>query len=103
MAKLLLTIWLVSTPLGDSMATVDVAEVNTFGGRGSCQIILWEWSDENSCFVVVAWRMVETDDEVERELRKVAYRHFRETWTLNDPEVDNRDVVPQHRRRKIDW
>lgn len=103
MAKLLLLIWLVSAPLTDIMASVDVAEVNTFGGQGSCQVILWDWSDEHSCFVVVAWKLVKTDEEVDRELRKIAYRHFRETWTIHDPEVDNREIVPPHKRRKIKW
>lgn len=84
-------------------ASVDVAEVNTYGGRGACQIILWEWSYEFDCFVVVAWRSVTTDAQVEAELSKIKYNHFRETWTLNDREIDNRAIVPTHNRRKIKW
>jgi len=58
MSNVLTLLLLTFAPLAES---VDVAEVNTYGGRGACQIILWDWSYEHDCFVVVAWRSVSTD------------------------------------------
>ena len=98
---MLFLLLLISPIITDS--SVNMAEVNTYGGKGCCQIILWDWSFEHHCFVVVDWKSVNTDEQVSYLLGKVKYGQFRETWTRNDPEVDNRSIVPTHKRRKIKW
>ena len=85
--------------------SVDIAEVNVFGIHGTCQVILWEWSYEHDCFVVIAWRIVQNREQIDKLLGQVRYKSFRETWTRGDPEAQNRDIVPQDKRRvlRIKW
>ena len=100
-------------PVRDLTATV---EVNRFyNEQGSLIFTQLIWLDESG--VVIAWRLVKTpsmlpaldrprgeyvvtwhDGEVLREVRS---RSLKETWTQYDPEVQQRDVVPQCRRREL--
>jgi hypothetical protein len=79
------------------------------------QWIFWDWSTRHGCFVVREWQMVETNarpmrignrwllplyDKV-RGLRVIAPLSYGPSWTDHDPEVLNRNVLPQGRRRAI--
>ena len=61
-------------------------------------IAVHAWPDVgiDDCNPVCDWY-----DEKTRENRRVTGRTFIETWTLNDPELRNREVLPQNRRRGL--
>jgi hypothetical protein len=107
------------TPLVADRA--DVVEVNHYyDERGSAvfdQLIFWDWWDSESDYRVFAWRLLKSaaqeplrdwqrggytvrwlDGNVLREVRSGS---IRETWTQFDPEVQDRDILPPHRRRGL--
>ena len=98
---------------------VDVIEVNHFyddcGRHVFDQQIFWDWSGTR--YQVVAWRLIKSpemlphrdwkrggyvamwrDNETLREVRAPA---IRETWTQYDPELAERQVLPQEQRRHL--
>lgn len=85
------------------------------GSETLCQVIYWRWSVEDRCYHVAAWRTstsatarfkrdgrewVETREDglVRREIRSP---QFRETWTLHDPELEDRKTYPPELRRGL--
>jgi hypothetical protein len=77
-----------------------------------CQWIFWDWSDRKKCFVVREWCMAKTGARPMRiggrwllplydkghGLRVISPRSYGQSWTDHDPEVENRDVLPQGKR-----
>ena len=81
-----------------------------------CQWILWDFDGRRGCYVVVAWAMAKDcggATRIGREWRLLFRRRMgsqvaivapavvTETWTVGDPEVENRDVLPSGRRRGV--
>jgi hypothetical protein len=106
---------LLSIPLGTSTHEhVDAIELNhNFDGRGRLifdQVIFWERTPTTGRFQVRAWCMVDDRDVVNRRpiqtdnglyecvivdsdqrlVRRIVSRVYRESWTQNDPERDDR-------------
>jgi hypothetical protein len=91
-----------------NLPTVDLAEINNYTTSHRAhivqhQLILWDWSYEHNCYIVVDWKFITSNSDVSRLLSQINYRVFRETATCYDPELLNREVVPVHRRRRISW
>jgi hypothetical protein len=97
-----------SPPLTD---TVDIIERNhvhdAHGCRSFTQWIFWRWTGQR--YEVVAWRVDKghvvagnrlrwMDGTQPREVRAVS---FRETWTVGDPEVMDREITPVEFRRGL--
>ena len=100
---------------------VDLIEVNhyydQYGELVLDQIIFYEWSAQESRFQVRDWRPLKSRNQLPRRdwrrrdwvavwrdghvLRKVRSPAIRETWTLYDPEVVDRDVFPKQCRRRL--
>ena len=100
---------------------VDVIELNhVFDGDGRhvlSQLIFWEVHARSATENVVAWRLAKSGQpqplrDVQQggclllfrdgeHLRLVRGKRYRETWTQYDPEIDDRRVLPQHRRREL--
>ena len=89
---------------------VDLIELNhvhdTQSGRFKfTQIILWEWSHDYRRYHVVMWwipdRITNDINGTTATNNGVMYQAFfvRETWTLGDPEVENRKVFDCKFRR----
>lgn len=74
------------------------------------QWIFWRWNHTGRRYEVIAWRRAGgpcqwrgttlrfTDGETPREIRAISSR---ETWTLHDPEVADRQVVDTANRRGL--
>ena len=80
------------------------------------QWIYWDWDARRCCWVVREWEMCRTDARPMRcgtgwilplyRAGRLVILHsdtYSPTWTINDPEVDNRDVLPSGRRRALPW
>jgi hypothetical protein len=103
---------------------VDLIEINHFfdeqGRLVFDQIIFYDWSPSDSRYNVRDWRLLKTPAQVplrnwrnndyvaiwhdfkDRDvLRKVHARMLRETWTQYDPELVEREFLPQERRREL--
>ena len=91
---------------------VDMIEVNHNIPSKVHQVIFWEWSEGR--WTVVAWRFIEksalpTPDGRgwrvtwmdEKQMRTVYARICIESITSEDPEVANRKILPQHKRRGL--
>lgn len=98
----------------------ELVEINHFysedGMKTFDQVIFYDWDDKACRFQVVDWRLIkkgfQCSKDVDRNLfvttwldhdqhRKVVSPLFRETWTQVDPELQERHVFPQDRRRKL--
>jgi len=92
---------------------VDLLEVNhklgDCGKEQFVQVILWEWSPDYRRYHVVCWWIVHRPSEtpsshrrvVEHGGRRIKYLDFRESWTCNDPERDNRELFPESERARL--
>lgn len=98
---------------------VDMVEVNHFFDKQGRlifdQVIFWEWNSSESRFHVRAWRLVKSPSQIPRRdgqlhrccwhdgevFREVTCRHVSETWTQYDPELLERNILPQDRRRDL--
>lgn len=103
--------------------SVDLVEVNHFHDDQAkiifSQLIWWEWVPWQSEYRVVDWRLIKSPHDWPRRrwerggwecrwfdkkdgcYRKVFAHDFRETWTQYDPELCDRNCVPQEMRRKL--
>ena len=104
-----------------ALEQVDLVEINHYyDQRGKLvldQIIFYEWCAERCRYQVRDWRLLKSANQLPRRnrhgndyvavwrdgqlLRKVHARAVRETWTLYDPEVADRENLPKNRRRKF--
>lgn len=102
----------------DRQNVVDVIERNTYyqeytGDVVLVQWIFWRWDTKHSSHVVVRWMIDKSDDRVlfsrdtdglyrasSRDAVVVA-KSFRETWTTYDPEIVDRNVLPNDQRPKF--
>jgi hypothetical protein len=103
---------------------VDLIELNHFydeqGRLVLDQLIFYDWSPVDSRYHVRAWRLLRTPAQIplrnwrdrnfvaiwhdckDRDvLREVHARMLRETWTAYDPELVEREFVPQDKRRDL--
>jgi len=92
---------------------VDLIEVNHKLGEDGreqfTQVIIWDWSHDYRRYDVVAWWLVSGNDELPcrttcRTVRQgwlIRAGDARETWTTNDPERDNRLLLPEKYRRRM--
>ncbi|MFV1967096.1 MAG: hypothetical protein ACC628_16840 [Pirellulaceae bacterium] len=103
---------------------VDLIEINHFfdeqGRLVFDQIIFYDWSPSDSRYNVRDWRLLKMPAQVplrnwrnndyiaiwhdfkDRDvLRKVHASMLRETWTQYDPELVEREFLPQERRRAL--
>jgi hypothetical protein len=81
------------------------------------QMIFWEWSEEQSMYRVLAWRLIKSKDQCPLRdwvaggyvvrwmdgsiLREVRAESIRESWSQSDQEVENRNMFPVHKRRLL--
>lgn len=80
---------------------------------GHCVLIQWvfyEWDYDGGRHRVIAWRfdrgqfkrsgnaLIGTDNET---LRKIEALSFRERWDMFDPEIEDRALWPQEKRRGL--
>lgn len=114
---------------GTVVERCDLVEVNHLhdgcGQHVFDQVIFWDWSPRECRFTVRAWRMVKKPEQTPtydwdrsvwsatwtesvaapwtevRMLREVRSDSFRETWTQYDPELVEREILPQERRRGL--
>jgi hypothetical protein len=97
---------------------VDLVEVNHYhDARGEHvfdQLIFYDWSNQQRRFQVRAWRLIKTESQLPRRdyrqgnwlvrwhddgvLREVTAASRRETWTQYDPELIERENLPQDQR-----
>lgn len=100
---------------------VDLIEVNHFfdgcGRQAFDQAIFWDWCPGDCRFHVRDWRMLKKPSQCPRfdhgtedafmlwqdgeVLREVRANNYRESWTQHDPELDERRIIPQERRRGL--
>lgn len=98
--------------------SVDLVEVNHYhDARGQHvfdQLIFYDWSSQKRRFQVRAWRLIKSENQVPRRdhrsgnwlvrwhddgvMREVTATSRRETWTQYDPELVQRDNLPQEQR-----
>lgn len=98
--------------------TVDLVEINHYhDARGEHvfdQLIFYDWSNQNRRFQVRAWRLIKSESQLPRRdfrhrswlirwhddgvLREVSAASRRETWTQYDPELIERENLPQDQR-----
>lgn len=97
---------------------VDLIELNHFidpeGREVFRQVLFYDWSDTHRRYIVRAWRLVKAESQLPRRrwsppsyhclwhddglLREVSAPAFRETWTQQDPERENRKLVREDER-----
>jgi len=97
---------------------VDLVEVNHYhdarGDHVFDQLIFYDWSSQKHRFQVRAWRLIKTESQLPRRdhrqanwlvrwhddgiLREVTAASRRETWTQHDPELIERENLPQDQR-----
>ena len=104
---------------------VDLVEVNHFyvdNGRLLVfnQIIYYDWSDTACRFQVRDWRLIKSPSQIplrdwrdggyasewedfnqRNGLRRVKAKSARETWTQHDPELVEREFLPQEKRKPL--
>ncbi len=118
-AALLVTVSIVSAPDASVIKdVVDLVEVNHYhDARGEHvfdQLIFYDWSNQKRRFQVRAWRLIKTESQLPRRdyrqnnwlvrwhddgvLREVTSSSRRETWTQYDPELVERENLPQDQR-----
>lgn len=91
---------------------VDLIEINhvcRFDGKHFHQVILWDWHTDG--YHVLSWRSCCEDECVSRSGngwlipwrhgRFIEATHRRETWTVRDPEVEDRKRWPERFRREL--
>lgn len=117
MIPLLLLTLTAAPPTLDLTDHVDIIELNHYHDSRGCRIlsqwIFWEWRAEFNAYRVVAWRMANVthsltssprvslrwrDGEI---CRRVVANECRETWTLFDPEVRDREFLWREGRRGL--
>lgn len=101
--------------------SVDLVEVNHYHDpRGQAvfdQLIFYDWSHQKRRFQVRAWRLIKSESQLPRRdhrdghwlvrwhdeglLREVTAVSHRETWTRYDPELAERDYLPQEQRLEL--
>ena len=101
--------------------SVDLVEVNHYhDARGEPvfdQLIFYDWSRQKRRFQVRAWRLIKSENQLPRRdhrdghwlvrwhdeglLREVTAESHRETWTRYDPELVERDFLPQEQRLEL--
>lgn len=100
---------------------VDLIEINHFyeedGKHAFDQLIFYEWCPRECRNQVLAWRLVKGQTQIPLRdwdrgdyccvlcengvLRSVRSAALRESWTQYDPEVLERDIFPQEKRREL--
>ena len=103
---------------------VDLAEINHFydeqGRLVFDQIIYYNWSPEDGRYNVCDWRLIKSPSQIPRRdwqdggyvsewndfkqrdgLRRVEVKSIRESWTQYDPELVEREFLPQEKRREL--
>lgn len=103
---------------------VDLAEINHFydeqGRLVFDQIIYYDWDSEQSRYNVRDWRLIKNATQIPQRdwqtggyasewkdfkqrdgLRRVEAKSLRETWTQHDPELVEREFLPQEKRRLL--
>lgn len=126
MHSLSVLIWLVATAVSGDAATqsatqrqrVDLIELNHFvdqeGREVFRQVIFYDWSSTYHRYHVRAWRLVKDPSQLpqrrwnpasyqctwhdDHQLRQVWSPSFRETWSQQDPERANRELLPEDQR-----
>ena len=108
-------------PDGVLRDAVDLIEVNHFyddcGRLVFDQAIFWDWSEDESCYHVRAWRLIKQVEQLPRRdharggysvlwhdgevIRQLLASGVQETWTQWDPEMREREKFPVERRRPL--
>ncbi len=101
--------------------SVDLIEINHYhDARGEHvfdQLIFYDWSSQKRRFQVRAWRLIKSESQLPRRdylqgtwivrwhddgvLREVTASSRRETWTQYDPELAERENLPQDQRLEL--
>lgn len=122
-SKVFLLFLLLSVSSSDTVLRddVDLVEVNHYhderGRPVFDQLIFYDWSEQRKRFHVRGWRLIKSDRQLPRRsyyadtyrimwhddgvLREVTAKSMRETWTQHDPELVEREYLPQDQRRDL--
>lgn len=109
--------------VGSSVASqrVDLIELNHFidkdGREIFRQVLFYDWSESHRRYVVRAWRLVKDESLLPRRrwnpavyeclwhddglLRRITAPAFRETWSQQDPERVNRQLLAEDAREPL--
>ena len=94
---------------------VDVIELNHYYSEDKLifdQVVMWEWSEEYGRYIIMDWKLYKPENgdsldtnafyyQKEEKLYKIVGKHFRETWTNFDVELENRSFIPVNKRTGI--
>lgn len=99
----------------------DLIEVNRYFDSEAnlvfTQVIFWVWHDQHDAYRVQAWRFLKAKMQIPRRdwnrriyvtiwidgtvMRRVQALAVQHTWSQFDPEVADRQFLPQHQRRGL--
>jgi hypothetical protein len=72
------------------------------------QIICWEWNVEVNEYEVIGWFMETTPPEKQGRWCYITYQNkkffsriYKESWTMFDPEVEDRKKLPMNNRKGL--
>jgi len=78
------------------------------------QFIAWEWNYKEGRHQVVWWKLVKPHERVEADstgwrlrfndcgkLREIRARAYKETFTMHDREIEDRNILPVDERRQL--
>lgn len=115
----LLAFLLAISPQTSPIYEVDMVELNevydpTSGEKVMEQVILWEWSDDYETFIVIDYIAAYNRDQKQSKqningivlfkgnfVKGRITKQSKAVMFLNDPEVLNKLIVPQEKRRKL--
>lgn len=106
---------------GVARETVCLIEVNHFYDEQARlvfdQAIFYDWSHGDARYMVRAWRLVKNPNQLPQRdwenggyvalwqdgevLRQVRAPAIRESWTMHDPELAEREYLPKERRKEL--
>jgi hypothetical protein len=123
MLLILILLSIVKTDCNQAYDHCDLVELNHFhdfqGRNVYDQVIFYEWSPEHSRYHVRSWMIVEDSSRLPKRNysdgsyrtcytdrdskidRVISSQHFRESWTQNDPERDNKRLLDERLRHSL--
>lgn len=109
-----------SRPVRDHVSRIELNHVlDSCGNESLFQVIFWDFSPSQSCYVVRAWRshksfaqspwrdgsggyrVIWHDSRDGNIAREVTARSFVETWTDFDAESTNQEILDRNERREL--
>ena len=117
--KLLLCLLPVNQPPTEFVDLMELNHNYDFDGRRNWdQVIYYDWCPKTERYQVRAFTVITVQDDSRRPMRvepsgyvfwtkvgwvphRVVSTHYRETWSQDDPEIIEREYLPQEQRRPL--